>query len=138
MLRLKYEELEAILRDDGDGMAILHDQAAEFFDSVMVKLVEGVKIGDLLVVEKGGCCPLPKVKDSPEHRDGVVTNVFIEVVVLFKGWVLVVVFVLFIAEEIDLVVIVNVVHRRWWGFLGILRVARLAPVSLVCAIRMMR
>ncbi len=117
----EHEELEAVLRDDGDGMALLGDRTAELLYRIVVELAEGVKVGGLLVIKEGGRCPLPEGKDSLEHRDGVVTNVCIEVVVLVRGRILIVVFVLLVTEEIKLIIIViiTVVRGRWWGFLGI-------------------
>jgi hypothetical protein len=107
----KHQYLEAILRDNRDWVAFLGDRATEFLDRIVVKLTEGLKVGDLLVVVECGCGTLSKGKNSLEHRDGVCANVCVKVIRAF-------IFVV-IVEEVSVIVIVVVdvvVCARWWVF----------------------
>ena len=101
MLYPEHEQLEAILRDDGNRMTFLGDQAAKLLDRVIVKLAEGVKVGDLLVVEESGRCSLSEGKDTLKHRDRVVADVRIQVVVLVARNIF---FIVVIQEEVLVVV----------------------------------
>ena len=77
MLRPEHEQLEAILCDDGNRMAFLGDRATELLDRVVVKLAEGVKVSDLLVIEESSCCSLSEGKDTLKHCDRVISDVCI-------------------------------------------------------------
>jgi hypothetical protein len=101
MLRPEHEQLEAILCDDGNRMAFLGDRATELLERVVVKLAEGVKVSDLLVIEESGRCSLSEGKDTLKHRNRVVADVRIQVVVLVARNIF---FIVVIREEVLVVV----------------------------------
>ncbi len=90
-------------------MAFLSNRATEFLDHIVVKLAEGLKVGDLLVVEECGRSTLSKGKNLLEHCDGVRVNVCIKVIRAF---------VFVVIKEVSVIIIVIVVDvviraRRW-------------------------
>jgi hypothetical protein len=101
MLRPEHEQLEAILCNDGNRMTFLGDRAAELLDRVVIELAEGVKVGDLLVVEESGRCSLSEGKDTLNYRVRVVADVRVQVVALVMGSIF---FIVVIREEVLVVV----------------------------------